>query len=99
MKRTKEAQAELRQYMSDLSEEAYFAGWMQGLEYALWEAVLGERQEYGRLRLSVRQIARLRALSERCDGWIIFDAENGETWVPMAEWQQRFSAWRQKDEE
>ena len=30
----------LRDYMSELSERAYCAGWMEGIEYALWNAVL-----------------------------------------------------------
>jgi hypothetical protein len=34
------AQCELAKYMSDLSEEAYCAGWMQGLEYALWQVLV-----------------------------------------------------------
>jgi hypothetical protein len=35
------AQLELAEYMSDLSEEAYCAGWMRDLEYALWDAAYG----------------------------------------------------------
>ena len=91
------AQAELERYMSDLSEEAYCAGWMQGLEYALWEVVLGELGEYGRLVLSQEHRMRLRNLSQACGGWIVFDDESEETWIPTAEWEQRFSAWRKQD--
>jgi hypothetical protein len=31
---------ELAQYMSDLSEDAWHAGWMDGIEFALWDAVI-----------------------------------------------------------
>ena len=82
--------------MSDLSEEAYCAGWMQGLEYALWEVVVGERGEYGRLVMSLEHRTRLRALSVACGGWIVFDDETEETWIATAEWEQRFLAWRQR---
>jgi hypothetical protein len=34
-------QRALARYMSDLSEEAYCAGWMSGLEYALWDGLIG----------------------------------------------------------
>jgi hypothetical protein len=39
------AQRQLADYMSDLSEEAYSAGWMNGLEYALWDALTGRLEE------------------------------------------------------
>ena len=77
--------------MSDLSEEAYYAGWMDGLEYALWEAVLGVRREYGRLALTETHRARLRELSNSCGGWIVFDEATEETWLPLEEWEKRFS--------
>ena len=37
----------LAEYMSELSEEAFFAGWMEGLEYALWKAVVENPFTYG----------------------------------------------------
>lgn len=59
--------------MSDLSEEAYYACWMDGLEFTLWEAVLGVRVRYGQIGINPDSREQLRALSEACDGWIIFD--------------------------
>jgi hypothetical protein len=82
----------LADFMSDLSEEAYYAGWMRDLEYALWEAVLGVRCEYGRLELTEAHRMRLRELSDGCGGWIVFDDNTEETWLPRAEWEERFSA-------
>ena len=40
-------QAELAKYMSELSEEAYAAGWMSHLEYNLWQVMKGEISDYG----------------------------------------------------
>jgi hypothetical protein len=85
------AQAELAKYMSDVSEEAYCAVWMEGLEYALWEVVTGQRVEYGRLVLTEEHRMQLRRLSEACGGWVIFDDETEETWLSMAAWKRRFS--------
>ena len=90
------AQRDLEQYMSNLSEEAYCAGWMKGLEYALWEALLDMRREYGRLVLTQDHKTQLRCLSEACGGWIVFDDDTEETWVPTPDWERRFSAWREK---
>ena len=85
-------QRALADYMSDLSEQAYYAGWMKGLEYALWEAIVGGRREYGRLQLSDGHRTRLRELSDSCGGWIVFDDDTEQTWLPRAEWEERFSA-------
>jgi hypothetical protein len=86
-------QRELADYMSELSEIGYYAGWMQDLEYELWECVLGRTHEYGRLDFNEEHRARLLQLSERCGGWIVSDDETEETWVPLAEWERRFAAW------
>lgn len=94
MGQLKADQRALAQYMSDLSEQAYCAGWMGDLEYALWEVVLGERREYGRVTFSDEQAADLRRLSAACGGWIAFDDDCEETWLSLSEWHERFQAWR-----
>ena len=86
-------QRALAHYMSGLSEEAYCAGWMSGLEYALWEVVLGRRREYGGLPIEETQRNELRELSRRCGGWIVFDDAKGETWLPLDAWKARFAEW------
>ena len=53
------SQKALAEYMSELSEEAYFAGWMEGLEYALWKAVVENPFNYGFLQLTEQHIAEL----------------------------------------
>ena len=58
----------------------------------LWEAVGGGRREYGRLQLSEVHRTRLRELFESCSGWIVFDDDTEESWLPRAEWEERFSA-------
>jgi len=88
-------QCALAKYMSELSEEAYCAGWMADLEYNLWEAVLGLRRAYGRTTISHAKKERLRALCDACAGWIVFENGVGETWLPLDAWEQRFSEWQQ----
>ena len=92
-------QRALAQYMSDLSERAYCAGWMGDLEYALWEVVLGERRDYGRVTFSDEQAAELRRLSEASRGWIVFDDEHDETWISLSEWHERFQVWKDERHE
>jgi hypothetical protein len=87
------AQRALADYMSELSEEAYSAGWMLGLEYALWDAVFGQSDKYDRSPLGVVEVARLRELAGQSAGWIVFDVATEETWLPMVEWEQRFDEW------
>jgi len=87
------SQRALADYISDLSEEAYCAGWMQNVEYALWQAVRGERSSFGRLIISGEQVRRLEDLSRECEGWIFFDDHNEESWLPTSQWEQRFDAW------
>ena len=87
-------QRALAEYMSSISEKAYYAGWMDGLEYALWEAVLGLRKEYGRTTFAAEHTEALKRLSAGCAGWIVFDDEREETWISTAEWNKRYTEWR-----
>ena len=61
-------QRELHDLMSSMSEQAWSAGWMQGLEYELWKAVQSPAYKVGRLQLGSTQCDRLRKLSEACGG-------------------------------
>lgn len=81
-------QKALANAMSEVSEEAYSAGWMAGLEYTLWAVLTTDERRYGRATLKHETIERLRKLSEQCGGWITFDDEREEVFVPLADWKQ-----------
>ena len=83
-------QRELADYMSELSECAYCAGWMQDLEYALWRAATEGVFRYGRLDLTAEHIQRLKTLSDACGGWIRFDDELEESFVPITQWIEQY---------
>jgi hypothetical protein len=72
-------QRALADYMSELSEDAYCAGWMSGLEYALWRVVIEGPRRYGFLDIDAAHIEHLRKLSQQCRGWIVFDDQTEET--------------------
>ena len=86
-------QRELHDLMSSMSEQAWSAGWMHGLEYELWKATLSPAYKVGRLLLSSTQCERLRQLSEKCGGWIAFDDQREEIFVPQAQWLTRYKDW------
>jgi hypothetical protein len=79
-------QRDLAAYMSELSEHAFSAGWMDGLEQALWRAVISGPFRYGYLTLTIEHVEKLRALSNACDGWIVFDDNLEESFVSMGQW-------------
>lgn len=83
-------QQALERYMSELSERAFHAGWMEGLEFALWRAVQDGPFKYGRLELTPEHLTRLTELSSACGGWIYFDQEREESFASFAEWRLIF---------
>lgn len=76
--------------MSDISEEGWSAEWMVGLEHVLWHIVLNGPAKYGRVFVDEQLIQRLKDLSERTGGWIIFDEVTEETAILLAEWKEKF---------
>jgi len=80
----------LADLMSDISEEAYCAGWMANLEYVLWDAVLNGERQYGRYFIKQKDIDALITLSHLTDSWIYFDDDNEETAMPLNSWRERF---------
>lgn len=80
------AQRELAVYMSQLSEEAYSAGWMEDLEYQLWRAISSGPFRYGQLTITPAHVRKLKSLSDTCGGWIRFDDTLEESFVPVAQW-------------
>ena len=88
---------DLAREMSEISEQAYCAGWMDGLEYRLWEILQGGSKKYGQIRLSDAQVARLRELASKVGGWVRLDDEaEVEEFVEMADWQNLYEAWARK---
>ena len=87
-------QRDLAELMSDISENAWRAGWMQGLEYELWTAVKSPAGSDTRRLATQAQLERLSQLSKGCGGWIVFDQEREEIFVALAEWEALYDKWR-----
>jgi hypothetical protein len=87
-----EKQQVLSDLMSEISEEAYCAGWMEDLEYVLWYAMLHGPANYGRKFIDKQTISQLKWLAEETGSWIIFDDNSWETAVTLPVWQEMFRA-------
>lgn len=83
-------------YMSELSEAAYFAGWMHDLEFELWDRIISGPSEYGRLSIWHEHIERLLQLANAANGWIICNDVKEQILVPFDEWQARFAPWKKR---
>lgn len=85
-------QRQLAEFMSHLSERSYRAGWMSGIERALWMAMHGPSGGEAPIWLTADEAMELRRLSAKCGGWIEFDDVLEETFVPLAQWEARLKA-------
>ncbi|KQX43104.1 hypothetical protein ASD04_03945 [Devosia sp. Root436] len=97
--RLTDAQDELHRYMSDISELAYCASWMDGTEYRLWAFMtdVNDDGEWGNAILPPDVSSDLLRLSRQVDGWIYWaDAVRGgpsagPAFVSSAEWQRKYA--------
>jgi len=87
-------QRDLAELMSDISEHAWRAGWMMGLEYELWQELTSATNGSVPPLATQEQLERLSQLSKACGGWITFDQEREELFVVLAEWVTCYDKWR-----
>lgn len=80
--------------MREISEDHFCAGWMGGLEYDLWQAVLQYPQpyEFGFGPIEEENVAELKDLAEELQEWAFWDDGTGEKLIPLEEWKQIFAA-------
>ena len=89
---SEEAKKELKSAMIEISERAYYAGWMGALEHNLWYAIENGPRGYGQTEISKEDIEHLKDLSNRAGGWWIFDNEiKDNRFLKFAEWKKYYS--------
>lgn len=76
--------------MSNIAERCYSAGWMQHLEYVLWNAVLHGERKYGQDKVTQQDIAELKRLAQTANSWIFFDDSTEETAIELNDWKEIF---------
>lgn len=87
------AAAGLLGLMAGLSEEHWAAGWISGNEHTLWRMVQGgENRRMGLGEVTERQVGLLKALSEECGGWWVWDDDKGPVFMRLAAWKDRLDA-------
>ncbi len=87
------AQRELATLISEISEQMWRACWMMGVEHELWAAVTSGAGKGVRPIPTQSQLDQLGRLSKDIGGWIVFDEEREETFVPLKEWVARHAKW------
>lgn len=83
-------QEALYQLMSDISEDCYCAGWMMGLELAIWGALQDGDRTYGMGEMDAEQLEQCRTLANEIDGWIVWVDDDDIPGLPSCEWGPRF---------
>lgn len=89
----RDAAESLRDYMSDLSEEYWCAGWLSDLEYSLWGFVVRGPSDWGLGQIQASEVDKIKRLSDKCGGWWIWDEEvSREIFVTSSEWDVIFAS-------
>ncbi len=84
-------QTKLMAFMSDISERCFSAGWMENLEFSLWNAVLNGPRRYGNGMINQEHIDYLKEQSKVCNCWIVFDEITEETAVDLTLWREKYN--------
>ena len=87
------ARCALKTFMSAISERNWCAGWLSGLEWELWDALVGSPRTTGVAPVNPDDIATLRRLADEAAGWWEWpDGAHEERFVPLEAWERR---WRE----
>jgi len=89
-------QYDLYDRMSEISEDAYCAGWMIDNEFNIWSAVATGRAENGYQYANPRLLRRCKKLAAEIGGWMRWTPD-GPQFVPMAQWLVLYESWREKN--
>lgn len=73
----------------EISDRCWCAGWMDGIEKTVWQAVLDDRDcGIGQGYVTREELIFIKALAERCDSWVIWgDITHGECEIPLSLWK------------
>lgn len=75
--------------MGEISEEYYCSGWLDGLEFRLWDMVKGGNCSFGMGTVKEEEVKSLSFLSEQSGGWWMFDDKLGQQmFVSLQEWER-----------
>jgi hypothetical protein len=88
-----DAQLDLFDRMSEISEECLCASWIHGIEYRIWDAITqGDPGPGHPYKMNPRLLRRCQQLADEVGGWIRWT--NGPQFVPMVQWLEMVEARR-----
>ena len=79
-----DAQWDLYDRMSEISEDCFCAGWIIGNEYDIWNALQQGDPSPAQRHMSPRLLRRCQVLSVAIGGWIYW--ADGPQFAPMPQW-------------
>lgn len=80
----------LADFMGDISERCYYAGWIKNLEYVLWDAINSGQRTFGHGTISDNDIRTLKTLADKSNSWIVFHDNSEETAIDLNTWTLKF---------
>ncbi|OGB31843.1 MAG: hypothetical protein A3F78_03915 [Burkholderiales bacterium RIFCSPLOWO2_12_FULL_61_40] len=79
-----DAQLDLYDRMSEISEDCFCASWIYDNEYNIWDAIVNGDASSSYQSMSPRLLARCQLLSLEIGGWIYWT--DSPQFAPMAQW-------------
>lgn len=67
---------------------------MAGLEYDLWEMIINPTRQFVTAAVPIEKLEELAEIANDIGGWIVWDDEFGETFIPMDEWLKRYERFK-----
>lgn len=91
-------QQALARAMSDVSEAACFAGWMDGTEYGVWRLLYdGGTWGMADAVTLASELDAVRSAFAVADCWIVWDNDaDGQEAVPLDQWERRYAEWTER---
>jgi hypothetical protein len=93
------AEHRLRDVISEVSEKAYYAGWMQDAEFEVWRlAHEGGTWGHGTAEELASLLGEGMDLANQLDRWIVWsqlDEECDNQAMPLSDWKRQYTSWRE----
>jgi hypothetical protein len=86
-------------YISELSEEYWCAGWYADIEYELWEILdlsIEEMEPFWQRRVEPQDLSDLKWLSQVTSSWGKWDDEREDIPVSLEEWKKNYQQWKER---
>lgn len=79
-------------FISQISETQYCAGWMSGVEFDLWAIINKEKSIRWTWELNETEIETLKYFSKKINGWVRFPEEGkSPMFIPMELWKDIYN--------